>query len=349
MVKKTKKPVQGQDFNRLNFSYFSAASLLSLLSLFLFLVAPISTTSITSTIKQPQQFQAVPPQEVYTLLPQPSRDIQMPVSKPNSGYGIGVILKDVEGNVVKDQSKITYQWEIKDKTIAELQDYGFQDECLYEVNSPCPNLHADLKALKLGTTTIKVIAKSITDDQKLAETNFNLRVVDNQIKLTYKIRFKGIDSKPDNSNNQAIKILGYNPAFDDNDEFKKFDISKSMAKVDADGVYTGEFYLDYGFLDRSGYKLCFKGPRHVQQCFSNVTFFDEQVYDYTKEPLEPGDLNIPQDGKVDSKDFDYLWNHRGNTDNYVLSAADLNLDNIINMGDISLLLQTLQTKYDEEP
>ena len=87
---------------------------------------------------------------------------------------------------------------------------------------------------------------------------------------------------------------------------------------------------------------------HIDCPYSAVQINQENKdLDLTYKPLEPGDLPLPQDGKVDKNDFDYLWKNRGKSDENILKIGDLNLDGIINMGDINLLLQTLETRYDE--
>ena len=86
------------------------------------------------------------------------QDLWMPVSLPNEGFEVNALLK-ADNEVVLDQSEITYEWEVADPEIVELDSFGFTSGCPYDVMAPCPNLHASLHGLKPGTTQIHVIVK----------------------------------------------------------------------------------------------------------------------------------------------------------------------------------------------
>jgi len=341
---KTKKAKK--TFSSLNFSYFFTVSFLSLFSLFIILVAPFfSSQSLPSSVGRAPTVLQGQPADNYSLEPQPLANVQIQV---NEGYGVNVLLKK-DDSLVVDQDGFSYQWSVADSSVVEVNDYGMATACPYQINSPCPNLHADLTALKEGETVLTV--KAFKQGQELAQTTFNLKVFSSDAQITYKIKFKGIDQRPANSSNQSVNVNGYHYGYIDNGvaaNCRQFTKGGNEVAVDDSGVYTGSFLLNSCYIDKPGYKLCFKGPRHLQKCFKDVTLSRDQVLDFTGQPLEPGDLALSQDGKVDQADFNFLWDHRGSTDSNELAIGDLNLDGAINMGDVNLLLETLSVRYDQE-
>lgn len=74
------------------------------------------------------------------------------------------------------------------------------------------------------------------------------------------------------------------------------------------------------------------------------------VYDFTGYSLQPGDLP-PQDGKVDSSDFQKVSGLLGKLCSEQtaedLATADLDYNGCVNIKDAFLLRKTLETKYDE--
>ena len=64
-----------------------------------------------------------------------------------------------------------------------------------------------------------------------------------------------------------------------------------------------------------------------------------------------GDLPQPpaeQNGVVDSYDISYVLNHFGSTQTDQLNIGDLNFDGVIDTQDRSLIIQSLNVKYDDE-
>jgi len=332
-------------FNKVNFSYFFTTAFLSLLSVFVFLIVPLFSGTVPSVKKITQQFPATP---TYTLEPQPQSDIEVILTN-NFTYGVGVILKDPDGKAVTDQNNLFYyEWNMADLQIATASASGFTTGCPYGIQNPCPNLHADIKGLKIGATTLTVNAYKTNQTNIIASTVFNVKVVSEEALINYKVKFRGINSKPANSSDQLILVKGYNNNSGVAQDYKEFTVNGPAAQVNNNGVYTGYINLNFKLLNVPGYKLCFKGPKHLQKCFHDITFGRGQTLDFTASPLDPGDLPLPQDGKADQTDFNYLWNNRGSSDPNVLAKGDLNLDNSLNMGDVNLILETLQTRSDEE-
>lgn len=115
----------------------------------------------------------------------------------------------------------------------------------------------------------------------------------------------------------------------------------------------------------SGYTLLVKGPRHLQKkiCVNNPSETAIGTYrcstgnvtvtagvnrfDLSKITLLVGDLP-DQDGTVDSYDTSYIRQSLGSTSANDLTVADVNRDGIVDTQDMSLVIQALNVKYDEE-
>ncbi|MFC1711783.1 hypothetical protein ACFLZ1_04335 [Patescibacteria group bacterium] len=308
-------------------------------------MAPLWPTETVLKAKKAQIFQEEPIS--YTLEPSESF-VEMLVSEPNESYGINVLLKDQDGNLLLDQSDVYYIWNIVNPAIATVYDTGFETDCPYGIIAPCSNLHADLIAHVPGETTIIIGAYLSPSNQEIASTTIGLKVLSRIVEIDYKLRFKGISKRPVDTADQKIYITLSNFSNPDvPSHCQEYTYGEAMVRVQDNGEYQSTMYLDACYLDNPGYRLCLKGPKHLNKCFDNLTFSRDQNLDLTYKELEPGDLSLPQNGVVDQADFDYLWQHRGSTNVADNNIGDLNLDRSINMGDIGLLLQTLGTKYDD--
>ena len=108
----------------------------------------------------------------YTLEPQPQQIFSIII--PGS-WGINALLKS-NGSIVLNQSDFKFSWSLTTTGIISLQDSSFTSGCPYGINSPCPNLHADISSIKKGTVNIyvKAIQKSINTE--VASTYFTVTV-----------------------------------------------------------------------------------------------------------------------------------------------------------------------------
>jgi len=111
-----------------------------------------------------------------------------------------------------------------------------------------------------------------------------------------------------------------------------------------------------GVTPGGGYAVLIKGPVHLARKFcsnkqkercqlgeENISLVPgDNNYDWTGLNLEPGDINL--DGRVDSTDFSRIKSSLGNQS----GKEDINFNGIVNSQDIVLLLDTLNTKYEEE-
>ena len=95
----------------------------------------------------------------------------------------------------------------------------------------------------------------------------------------------------------------------------------------------------------------FRGSRMAQHLY--LVSGLNPVFDWTADPLEPGDLpdpnnNLGQDCTVNSIDISLIVGRIGQTDAPSLDVADVNFDAIVNANDVSKVVNTLSTKPDDD-
>jgi hypothetical protein len=125
----------------------------------------------------------------------------------------------------------------------------------------------------------------------------------------------------------------------------------AVAQVSADGYVS----LDGVSPDRF-YALFLKAPKfrggmmieHVQ-----LTSGQNQPFDFSASPLEPGDLPDPnnslkQDCTVNSVDLSLIVSSIGSTVPSDLQISDVNFDGIVNGNDVAKVVNTLSTKPDDD-
>lgn len=175
--------------------------------------------------------------------------------------------------------------------------------------------------------------------------------------LNMKLKFQGIPKKPTNSSAETVQIKlraeGSNTPTTATGTFTPDDA----------GVYNGTVSMNV--TPGSNYTLYVKGPRHLQKkiCVNNPVETATGTYrcgrgqvtisagtnslDLTKVLLLVGDLPA-QDGIVDAYDTSFIRQSFGSTDIGKLAVGDLNRDGIIDTQDMSLVIQSLNVKYDDE-
>lgn len=175
--------------------------------------------------------------------------------------------------------------------------------------------------------------------------------------LNMKIKFQGIPKKPANAAAETVTVRlraeGQATATSGTGSFTP----------DETGIYTGTVNLDVA--PGSNYTLYVKGPRHLQKkiCVNSPTETATGTYrcgrgqvnitagtnsiDLSKILVMVGDLP-QQDGIVDAYDTSFIRQSFGSTDANKLTIGDLNRDNIVDTQDMSLIIQSLNVKYDEE-
>lgn len=365
-------------FNRLNFSYFFSVSFLSLLSVFVFFVIPLFSPSSgplpsgRNLKKQPLPL-PIKPKQPEILVQEGKLDL------PESFFQEikfgetkkGILTESDKQNPFNEEGYVDgYKFTLPDVDnyddielyFRSCPDDGDNDQynnCL--ANSSFQEtiniFNSKLEKLNYsGDTRIDFDSCPITEDKtyyvlvgSTESVNTPLRTGKYKITFDYegtltkvKVKFKGInENKGEIKANLKLYLVW-------TADKKLLDLGKITFTGDEQGLYTGSFKLGSMAYDFQNYTLLIKGLKHIQHRFSNLTFTKNQTLDLTSQPLEPGDLPLPQNGKVDNDDFNYLWNHRGSANPDDLKTGDLNLDGVINMGDVSLLLDTLSVRYDEE-
>lgn len=110
----------------------------------------------------------------YTLTPS-EETITTHVNTSDTGYGINVkLLKN--GELVKNQSNVTFNWNVADTTVISISPWAGTSGCTFDLVPPCPNNTADLKGLKVGKSSIYVVA--YVDGVKSAATTILVEVKD---------------------------------------------------------------------------------------------------------------------------------------------------------------------------
>lgn len=179
------------------------------------------------------------------------------------------------------------------------------------------------------------------------------------MKLNILVRFQGITSKPSEVNEilARVKIMDKRGFSDEHEvEFQ----------AQSDGKWKGT--ADIKAPEGETYKILIKGGKHLQKkvCDKTPTELRPAIYscgdgnmalvtgennlDFTGIRLIAGDLPLDgdQDGLVDSEDLTFIRQNLGSKDDDVLEVADLNLDDIVDSQDFSLVIAGLSVKTDEQ-
>lgn len=172
--------------------------------------------------------------------------------------------------------------------------------------------------------------------------------------LNFKIKFQGIDEK---RTDQRVKVTVIG-----NDISKPFE--DIIVKAGDDGIYSGSIVLSQ--VPGGSYTIFIKGPKHLAKKFCKneqegrcgatdklSLVIGNNDYDFSKTRLEGGDLPNPnnawkQDGVVNSVDYELTKLRLFSDKDENLRVADINLDGIVNTTDLTLLRNTLETKYEED-
>ncbi len=173
--------------------------------------------------------------------------------------------------------------------------------------------------------------------------------------LNFRMRFQGVIGMPTIAEPMPVKFRLVNGT-------ASVDGVVSVTP-DANGVWSGTTSVPA--TPARTYSLFVKGPRHLQKkiCSYNPRETAIGTYrcsngsisiaagtntlDLSGITMLVGDLP-DQDGTVDSYDTSYIRQSLGSTAGEDVSIADLNRDGIVDTQDMSLVIQALNVKYDEE-
>ncbi len=134
----------------------------------------------------------------YSLEPNKSV-INTRVHLPSEAHTVYVRLYDKNHQLVKDQADVRYEWSVDSNNsdsgnIVYIKDYGSNTYCPDGIYSPCPNLQADLRAVRPGHA--KIIVRALKNSNlEIARTSFDVNVDPNgwQIQFNPKYHFATIE------------------------------------------------------------------------------------------------------------------------------------------------------------
>ena len=211
-------------------------------------------------------------------------------------------------------------------------------------------------ALSLPLVT-SLVQRSQDDRSKAAESD---------IKVNLKIAFKGL--KPESTCSTSLKSVDLNIVNITKKVYQSA-IGTSIVPVigetnsDGDQVFSiSNLSLNSDLKNIDAYNYFqIKNPIYLsaRMCFNNqsdkvssssacdLPLTNGVTYDFTKYPLNPGDLN--QDGIVNASDFSKIkYSIDSSSESQCGQQTDLNYDGLINSFDISYLKQSLLQTSDEE-
>ena len=182
--------------------------------------------------------------------------------------------------------------------------------------------------------------------------------------LAFKFKFQGVVKKPKGDQSTRFKVKLQGPT--------KKGYELGTLTVDDDGIWNGSVtFSDLTLSDKleSRYTIFVKVGKHLQKriCSFAPSESSGGTYNCSESdlPLVAGTNNLDfsgilnlvgdlpsasgeQNGVVDSYDISYVLNNLGNTDEDKLKIGDLNFDGVIDTQDKSLIIQSLNVKYDDE-
>ncbi|MDH5533052.1 MAG: dockerin type I repeat-containing protein [Candidatus Pacebacteria bacterium] len=125
-----------------------------------------------------------PPSEFgYYIEKKPvTEDIEVFLMGPYHGYGVNAVLRDSDDNIVTDLSPFHYVWTSLNNDIVSVSSNAIESMnadgttyCLYGVNKPCPESHADISYHGIGTGIIKVQVMN-QENKEVASEEFTFTV-----------------------------------------------------------------------------------------------------------------------------------------------------------------------------
>jgi len=184
-------------------------------------------------------------------------------------------------------------------------------------------------------------------------------VASGSVSLKLSLKLQGINHTPSATNKIKVKLKLTNGS--SKQELSEVELISSSEN---NGVFSAT--VDFKQITPGpGFNLFVKAPKHIQKRYcvatpsGGITYRcskDEQIIitdglntlDLTGAPLLSGDLPLPQDGILNSRDVVGLKNCIGKTDATCKNNGDLNYDGAVNGNDFSLLVESMGIKYDDE-
>ncbi len=115
----------------------------------------------------------------YYIEPKPYGTVAFGVSTPNSGYNIIAVVRNTQGQIVTDQSDFHFTWTSQDPTIVTVQPDSVppNGQCILGIQSPCPQLWGSMKGIRLGTTTVTVEVRRISNNEFIGSYQFPIEII----------------------------------------------------------------------------------------------------------------------------------------------------------------------------
>ncbi|MFZ2206631.1 MAG: hypothetical protein WAV29_04145, partial [Microgenomates group bacterium] len=183
------------------------------------------------------------------------------------------------------------------------------------------------------------------------------------VSLALKIKLQGIVKKPAKADNINVQVKLAGGGLTAATAYKTVSFS-----VDGSGIWSGKVDFDK-IPTGGGYRVYIKGPKHIAKKICDgapseskggeyhcgdgkITLkAGENTFDFSKIIQLGGDLpeaSGKQNGIIDAYDTTFIRQNLGSTDAGKMAIGDINLDNIIDTQDYSIVVQSLSIKYDEE-
>jgi len=179
------------------------------------------------------------------------------------------------------------------------------------------------------------------------------------VSLKLSLKLQGVNKTPTATNKIKVKLNLTNGSSKE----EKSDVELTSSSEN-NGVFTGTVTFSK-IIPGPGYQLYVKGPKHVQKrfcsaaptggaeyrCSSNeqiIITSGENTLNLVEVPLLSGDLPLPQDGVLNSRDVVALKKCINKTDAECLNIGDLNYDGAVKAQDFSLIIESMGIKYDDE-
>lgn len=175
------------------------------------------------------------------------------------------------------------------------------------------------------------------------------------VTLNFKVKFQGVNARRSDQK-VLVKVVKGDT---------KIEIPNVNVSPDDNGIYSGTTSFDASA--GSGYTVFIKGPKHLAKKFCSdnqtarcntatgaITLANgANTFDFSKMALEPGDLPDPnndgeQDGVVNSVDVSLIVSRVTKNTAANIAVADVNFDGVLQWDDVTLVLNTLETKYEED-
>ena len=180
--------------------------------------------------------------------------------------------------------------------------------------------------------------------------------------LNFKLKLQGVNSYPKGSKTVAFKVKLQGPT--------NTDYQSGLLTVDQNLIWSGSTTFSNIVVGPSTkYTVFVKVGKHLQKrvCAFAPSETSGGTYNCSESnmPITAGTNNLDfsgilmlvgdlpsstgeQNGVVDSYDISYVLNHLGSTVESELGIGDLNFDGVIDTQDRSLIIQSLNVKYDDQ-